>query len=89
MKSENLTTLFLFFILCILSTLISKDITASTSDITILEREYEKKSNKQYGKKDFVMCLDEMFLGKNESIHFAFLGDSLVRNQFLNLISVS
>jgi hypothetical protein len=92
MKRENLTTSFFFFILHIFSaviSLLSKDIMASTSDITILEKEYEQNSNKQYGKKDFVLCLDHMFLGKNESIHLAFLGDSLVRNQFLNLISVS
>lgn len=38
---------------------------------------------------DVVYCLDSMYVKNNRSVSFAFLGDSLVRNQFLNFISVT
>ncbi len=49
---------------------------------------YRKHFIRQYEMKDVVKCLDSMFINRNRSIHLAFMGDSLVRNQFLNFISV-
>jgi hypothetical protein len=41
-----------------------------------------------YEMEDVVYCLDYMFINRNRRIHLAFMGDSIVRNQFLNFISV-
>jgi hypothetical protein len=36
-----------------------------------------------------VQCLDTLFRRENNSVYISFIGDSLVRNQFTNFISVS
>ncbi|XP_045036590.1 uncharacterized protein LOC116933792 isoform X2 [Daphnia magna] len=43
---------------------------------------------RQYEMEDVVLCLDSLFNVKKHSIHIAFLGDSLIRNQFLSFTSL-
>ena len=45
-----------------------------------------------YAKKDLTKCLDSMERNKNlttNRIHLAFIGDSRIRNQFVNFIQVN
>ena len=60
---------------------------ASTSRTMISKEKSTFES--RYERKDFVKCIDEMVNEKNGPVHVAFVGDSLIRNQFLNLITVS
>jgi hypothetical protein len=77
------------FSLNIFAILILQDDAVASTSHAISKGKYVKKELNRYEIRDFVMCLDEMFIKTNQSLHFAFLGDSLVRNQFLNLVSVS
>ncbi|XP_059351232.1 uncharacterized protein LOC130703062 isoform X1 [Daphnia carinata] len=43
---------------------------------------------RRYEMEDVVLCLDSLSMGKKHSIHIAFLGDSLIRNQFLSFTSL-
>jgi hypothetical protein len=54
-----------------------------------LNRKPIKKQLLKYKVKDVVHCLDSFVIRENRSVYIHFIGDSLVRNQFLNFVSVS
>jgi hypothetical protein len=54
-----------------------------------LDRNSFKLQLLRYKARHVVRCLDKLFIRENHPVHISFIGDSLVRNQFTNLISVS
>jgi hypothetical protein len=53
-----------------------------------LDRKPIKRQLLKYKVKHVVHCLDSLVVRRNRSIYIHFIGDSLVRNQFLNFVSV-
>ncbi len=92
MSLGKLTTILFFLFICFGYTsaisFLHNDNTVP-APYAVSEENYRSNPKRIYEIKDFVMCLDEIFLKKRHSVHFAFLGDSLICYQFLNLISVS
>lgn len=63
----------------------------NNSDLTNFENQEEAKEklNFIFTSRDVVLCLDNLATRKkNKVFHIAFIGDSLVRNQFSNLVKV-
>ncbi len=58
------------------------------SDTEASKINLNKRLFRQYKREDVAACLDLLPRRRNRTIHIAFLGDSLVRNQFLSFISV-
>jgi hypothetical protein len=48
-----------------------------------------KQHFRRYNMEDVVQCLDSLYVKKSHRYHISFIGDSLIRNQFKNFITVS
>lgn len=54
-----------------------------------IQTNIDLKMDQSYTTRDVVDCLDTLFTERNnESLHIAFVGDSLVRNQYIRFIKV-
>jgi hypothetical protein len=54
-----------------------------------LDNKSSKRQLIRYNVRNVVNCLDSLFIKRNRPVYITFIGDSIMRNQFTNFISVS